>query len=313
MPHKPFSGVITAIVTPFKNNGDLDLPAFHKLLERQKKSGIQGVVVLGTTGENPTLTENESESLILNALEHKTEKFHIYVGSGTNDTKQTVQKSVKYSKLENGTHKLDGIMVVTPYYNKPSAQHLVYHYREVFQSIKETPVCIYNVPGRTGINMSAQTLAKIAQENENVVSIKEAAGNLNALTEMRNELDSIGKQEVRILSGDDPTFAPSLFCGASGLISVTTNLIPEALLQIFNAVKKGNVEEAKKIHLNTYCINSGIFIVPNPVGIKFLLSHFNLCGDFVRPPLYVAESQEKEKLKAILLQLEKNKVTIPCL
>jgi len=312
MSHKPFTGVITALVTPFKKNGDLDLIAFNQLLELQKKSGVHGVVVHGTTGESPTLTSEEAQILILTALEHKTENFHIYAGLGSNNTKETIHKSILYAKLSQGQNKLDGIMIVTPYYNKPSAQHLIYHYHEVFHSILDTPVCVYNVPSRTGINMSAKTFAKIAMENNNVVAIKEAAGNVNAIIEMRIELRNIQKQDVNILTGDDATYAPALLCGASGVISVTSNLIPKTMLAILNAAKKENFVEAQALHLNTYCINSGIFAVPNPVGIKWMLSHLGLCDGFLRPPLYAAEQQEEEQLKAILTQLELNKVTTIC-
>lgn len=312
MSHKPFSGVITAIVTPFQKNGNLDLTAFNKLLEIQKKSGIHGVVVLGTTGENPTLSEEESQQLVLNALEHRTDNFHIYVGSGTNDTKQTIQKSITYSNLKSGSNKPDGIMVVTPYYNKPNAQHLIYHYNEVFASIPNIPVCIYNVPSRTGINLSASTLVKIALANKNLVAIKEAAGNINTITEMRIELNRAEKHSIQILSGDDPTYTPALLCGANGVISVTTNLIPTAMLDIFNLVQKGSFQQAQKIHLDTYCINLGIFTVPNPVGIKWMLSHLGFCEGFLRPPLYAAEKEEEIHLKAILAQLEQNKVKIIC-
>ncbi|MES2614658.1 MAG: 4-hydroxy-tetrahydrodipicolinate synthase [Bdellovibrionota bacterium] len=305
MSHKPFSGVITALVTPFKKNLDLDLNAFSRLLENQKKSGIHGVVVLGTTGENPTLTEEESQKLVLTALEHRTENFHIYVGSGTNDTKHTIQKSLIYSKLQVGQNKPDGIMVVTPYYNKPNAQHLVYHYGEIFRAIKETPVCVYNVPGRTGININAQTLVKIAQENENLVAIKEAAGNVNAIVEMRLALNAAGKQHINILSGDDGTYAPSLLCGANGVISVTTNLIPKPMLDILYAVQNGNFAQAQALHLETFCINSGIFFLPNPVGIKWMLGHLGICEGFLRPPLYTPEEHEIQQLKFILSQLEK--------
>ena len=144
------------------------------------------------------------------------------------------------------------------------------------------------------------------------MAIKEAAGNLNALTEMRLELNRAEKKHIHILSGDDATYAPALLCGASGVISVTTNLIPESMLAILNAVKNGNFAEAQTLHLNTYCINSGIFAVPNPVGIKWMLSHLGLCEGFLRPPLYVAEQQEELQLKSILTQLEKNKVTTLC-
>ena len=305
MSHNPFSGAITALITPFLSNGDIDYKSLHNLLSRQKKAGIHGVVILGTTAENPTLTEEESEKLVLSALEHRSSDFHIYVGTGTNDTKQTILKSQFYAKLKSGQNSVDGIMVVTPYYNKPSQQHLIYHYKDVFHSIPNIPTCIYNVPGRTGINMSAQTLAQIVSQNTNCVAIKEAAGSLNAITEMRLALNQIKKNHINILSGDDGTYAPALLCGANGVISVTTNIIPEAMLGIYNAFKKGNLEEIQTLHLNTYCINAGIFVVPNPVGIKYLMSKFNLCENILRPPLYASDENEQIKLNSILNDLEK--------
>jgi 4-hydroxy-tetrahydrodipicolinate synthase len=312
MSHQPFSGVITAIITPFKTDGEVDFPTFHNLLKLQKKAGIHGVVVLGTTGENPTLTELESEKLVLAALEHRSEDFHIYVGSGTNDTKQTITKSIKYSNLKFEKNKPDGIMVVTPYYNKPNNRHLIRHFKEVFQEIPNTPTCVYNVPSRTGINLSPQTFAQIAFENSNVVAIKEAAGNVNAITEMRIELNKINKKDISILSGDDATYTPALLSGANGVISVTTNLIPTAMIDIFHAIKNGDFQKAQKLHLDTYCINSGIFVVPNPVGIKWMLSYFKFCENYLRPPLYSPDLNEIQQLTSILEQLEKNKVTTIC-
>ena len=311
MSHKPFSGVITAIATPFDKRGEIDFKAFDSLLSLQKKSGIHGVVVLGTTGESAALSDMESENLVHAALEHQNNEFHIYVGTGTNYTKSTIEKSVKYSKLKTLSGKSpDGVMVVTPYYNKPSQSCLIKHYSEVARAVKDTPFCIYNVPSRTGINMLPQTLVSIAIENENVVAIKEAAGNINAVAEMRIALNSANKQNVKILSGDDATYMPALLCGAEGVISVTSHIIPKALLQILEAFKKGEVQEMQKIHLDTYCINSGVFSVPNPIGVKWMLSHLGICGTTLRAPLYPAEGKEEELLKGILVQLKQNNIQV---
>lgn len=307
----PFSGVITAIITPFALNGEIDFKAFDSLLTSQKKSGINGVVVLGTTGENATLSDSESESLVLKALEHQNDDFHIYVGTGTNNTKTSIEKSVKYANLKSSSgNSQNGVMVVTPYYNKPSQNCLIKHYSEVAKAVNGTPFCIYNVPSRTGINLLPSTFAKIVQENENIVAIKEAAGNVNAIVEMRNALNQINKLNVRILSGDDATYAPALLCGAEGVISVTSHIIPKALLQILEAFKNGEFKELQKIHLATYCINNGIFAVPNPIGVKWMLSHLGICGTTLRAPLYPAEGNEEDLLKGILAQLKQNNIQV---
>ncbi|WP_338635391.1 4-hydroxy-tetrahydrodipicolinate synthase [Spirobacillus cienkowskii] len=311
MSHKPFTGVMTAIVTPFDKYGEVDFQSFDKLIAYQKAAGIHGIVVLGTTGENAALTEQESESLVLAALNHQDDHFHVYVGTGTNYTKTTIDKSIKYSQIKNtNNNSPNGVMVVTPYYNKPSQHCLIKHYGEVALALKNTPICIYNVPSRTGVNILPGTLATIASENENIVAIKEAAGNVNAIVEMKNALKESNKNNVRILSGDDATYAPALLCGAEGVISVTSHIIPNALLQILQNFYKNNLKEMQKIHLATYCINSGIFSVPNPIGVKWMLSHLGLCGPNLRAPLYPAISQEETILKSILEQLKQNQVQI---
>lgn len=257
------------------------------------------------------MSEDESEKVVLAALAHQSEDFHIYVGTGTNNTRSTIEKTVKYARLKSSAGKsVDGVMVVTPYYNKPNARCLIQHYNEVASAVKDKPFCIYNVPGRTGINILAQTLVSIAKENENIVAIKEAAGSVNAVAEMRVALNQAGKQGVRILSGDDATYAPSLLCGAEGLISVTSHIIPKALIQILEAFKKGNIEEMQRLHLATYRINSGIFAVPNPIGVKWMLSELGICGTTLRAPLYAADKKEEELLKGILLQLKQNNIHV---
>ncbi|WP_161597694.1 4-hydroxy-tetrahydrodipicolinate synthase [Fluviispira multicolorata] len=311
MSHLPFSGVITALITPFNNEGNLDLPAFNDFLKYQKKSGVHGVVILGTTGENVALSEEESEQLVLSALDHQTDHFHIYVGTGTNSTQTTIIKSMKYAQMKSSTGQLaKGVMVVTPYYNRPSQNGLIKHYEEVAKSISDTPICIYNVPSRTGVNLLPQTLVQISLENKNIVAIKEAAGNVNAVAEMRIALNHVGKQNFKILSGDDATYVPALMCGAEGVISVTSNVIPKAMLDILDNFKKGDLSSVQKLHLAAFCINNGLFSVPNPIGVKWILSHLRICGTNLRAPLYPASDKEAEMLKGILFQLEKNNIKI---
>lgn len=301
MKHNPFSGVMTAVITPFLPDKKIDFESFHRILESQKKAGIHGVVILGSTGENATLTEQEAQSLVQEALEHRTDDFHIYVGTGTNNTQTTIEKSIYFSQLKSKSgKKADGVMVVTPYYNKPSQRHLILHYKEVCSAIPDTPVCLYNVPGRTGVNLQPSTLAQIALENPNLVAIKEAAGNLNAITEMRLELNQMGKQHVLILSGDDATFCPAMLCGADGVISVTTHLMPHVMLDMWSAVRQGHFEHARDLHLKSYSLNNGIFSVPNPVGVKCLLSERNMCENVLRAPLYPATGDEVIHLKKLL-------------
>ncbi len=312
MPHSPFCGVFTALVTPFQSSGEIDFPAFNRLLELQKAAGIQGVVILGTTGESPTLTDEECEQLVIATLAYRTPSFHVYVGAGTNNTKKTIEKSIKYSCLSNGTSTLDGIMLVSPYYNKPQSQHLINHFTAVCTAISSVPVCLYNHPGRTGVNLTPDVVGQIVTLNKNVVAIKEVSEDVGVTTNLRLELNRIGKSSVSILLGSDSVYAPALLVGANGVISVTSNLIPQTLLNIFYAAQTGNWKEVQALHLNSYCINSGIFAMNNPVGIKAALAHVGLCESYVRPPLYAAQGEELQIIKQILLQLEKNKVTTLC-
>jgi 4-hydroxy-tetrahydrodipicolinate synthase len=309
--HKLFSGVLTALITPFSKNGDIDFIAFERILEFQKTSGVQGVVVLGTTGESPVLNAKESEDLVCAALNYQSENFFVYVGTGTNDTQTTIEKSLKYSRLKTNYGKTpNGLMLVTPYYNKPNQRCLIKHFSEVARAVHATPVCLYNVPSRTGICLLPQTLLTLVQENANIISIKEAAGDLNAVAQMRLLLNEQQYEHITILSGDDATYAPALLAGAQGVISVTSHLIPKVLQDILQAFYFGNTLEIQRLHLATHCLNHGLFHVPNPIGIKWLLSHFSVCHSTLRAPLYEPDLFEQQLLQNILEQLRKSHIQI---
>jgi len=307
---RSFYGVISALSTPFKLSGDLDLESFHHQIKLQKQAGINGIVVLGSTGEAATLSSEEAKELIYAALEHQNENFQIYVGSGTNSTKTTIEKSIEFSSIESHGKSIDGLLIVTPFYNKPQQEHLISHYHEVCSQISETPVCLYNVPGRTGVNMSANTLCAIASQNKNVVAIKEAAGQITAIADMRSLLNKQNLNEFLILSGDDATFAPALLSGANGIISVTSNLIPKAMCDILKYSEANEWNQVKDLHLKTYQLQNGISCVTNPVGIKYLLSQVSLCQNILRAPLYAANEHEGKELSSLLSDLRLKEIKL---
>lgn len=292
-PREPFSGILTALVTPFCPDLSVDFKALNRLLARQKAAGIHGVVVLGTTGESPTLNEEESDAIVRTALNYQDDHFAVYVGTGTFDTAKTVAKSQKYAAFTGDNHqKPGGVMVVTPYYNKPMQSHLVAHYEAVCQAIPTTPVCVYNVPGRTGVNLTSETCVEIVHKNPNVVAFKEASGNLSAIGHLRWLLSHSGAAHIRILSGDDPLFAPGLIAGADGLISVSAHVVPHKILALWQAYQTADLVQLRQIHLSLEALHHLLFQVPNPTGIKACLSLLGWCQPYLRPPLYALTQED---------------------
>lgn len=306
-----FSGVLTAIATPFHSDGSIDEAGFTRLLQLQKNAGINGVVVSGTTGESPTLSELERETLVKLALRERTDSFKIYVGTGTNDTRSSIEASIKYTNFREGNAFVDGVMAVVPYYNKPPQAGLFAHFKAIADAIPSGKLCVYNVPGRTGAALAPSTFLKLAQSCSNIVAIKEAAGDVRIVTELASGLKALKLgRTVEILSGDDPTYAPALLCGATGVISVTTHLIPEAMLAILEAKKKNDLVKLSELQLATYPINSQLFCAPNPVALKWALSHLNICGPTLRQPLSPLEVREVEVVRLALEQCEKSGIKI---
>lgn len=288
MGHPAFSGVMTAIATPFTTSGSIDQAAFKKLLQLQKQAGIHGVVVAGTTGESPTLSEEERDLLVTLALEESTDSFHVYVGTGTNDTRTTVAASRKYASFKSPNGKTpQGVMVVTPYYNKPTQRGLVEHFTAVSEGLpRGAALCVYNVPGRTACTLAVASFLTLVGKCSNIVAIKEAAGDVRVITELKNGLTALNVgRRVEILSGDDPTFAPALLCGASGVISVSSHIIPGAMLDMLKAAQTGALERLQAIHLAAYPVNTELFCAPNPVPLKWALAHLAVCQGTLRGPL----------------------------
>lgn len=286
-------GVFTALVSPFGADGSLDLAAYRKILKDQADAGIAGVIPCGTTGESPTLTLSEKQTLIETAVETlKGSGVKVLAGTGGNSTSETVEFSRWASQ-----HGVDGILVVTPYYNKPSQAGLIEHFRAVAEAVT-CELMVYNVPGRTGVSLTAETVCALS-EHPRVRSIKEATGNVSFTSEI---LDCLGRhgRKIDILSGDDATYLPLLSVGAVGVVSVASNLFPRAMVKIQKAGETGDFVTARAVHQAYYPLFRDLFVESNPVPIKYAMHFAGWCGANVRKPLVDMGAKSVETLLASL-------------
>jgi 4-hydroxy-tetrahydrodipicolinate synthase len=286
-------GVWTALVTPFtlKKDGkrEVDMRAFRKLLQFQRKAGVAGVVICGTTGESPTLTLDEKKSLIETAVRDlKDSNVKVVAGTGSNDTAETVEFSCWASDL--GVH---GVLLVTPYYNKPSQAGLEQHFKAVADRVN-CEVILYNVPSRTSLPMEVKTVLKLA-DYRHITTIKEATGNVAFTNEVIHRLKE-EKHQMDVLSGDDVTFFSTAMLGAQGIISVASNLIPEEMVALHMAVKNKSYIEAARIHQKYYPLFRDLFVETNPAPIKWAMSYAGLCEADLRLPLVPLSKPNTEQL-----------------
>jgi len=290
-----FKGVYTALVTPFLPDGSLDWRNYEALLDRQLQGQVHGVVPCGTTGESPTLSSDEKKRLIEIAVKKCGSKALVIAGTGSNDTTRTIHDSRIAEDC--GAHAL---LVVTPYYNKPSQRGLEAHFTAVAEAVK-TPVILYNVPGRTNVSLTAATVAKLSK-HPRIVGIKEATGNLTLLTEMRNAVQTDGagaKKPFYFLSGDDPTFWPFLACGGDGVISVSSNVLPNCMRVMFEDWNEGRIGSGLSLHEKLGAFFNALFIEANPVPVKALMHWLGLMEATVRLPLADILPENAEKLRKV--------------
>lgn len=281
------NGIHTAIVTPFLANFQIDWDSFEKLIEAQIEARVDGVVISGTTGESPTLTPQEKLSLIKKAKTLSQGKLHVMAGTGGNNT----QQSVELSKLAEQAG-ADSLLVVTPPYNKPSLKGLKAHFQAIGDATA-LPICLYHVPGRTAQKLSADDIADLCTI-PTVTAVKEASADLALFSNVAN------KTGKAILSGDDPTFLPSLAAGGKGLVSVATNLIPKAYVKIWGDFRSGKNEEATELFLRVLAISEAMFLEPNPTPLKGILAELGLISsDTVRLPLVACENETKGRIKEL--------------
>jgi 4-hydroxy-tetrahydrodipicolinate synthase len=287
-------GVFTALISPFSADGSvLDLSAYEKILKDQADAGVAGVIACGTTGETPTLTTDEKKTLIDVAIKTlKGTGVKVLAGTGSNNTSETVDFS-KWAAQKG----VDGILVVTPYYNKPSQAGLIEHFTAVADSVN-CEVMLYNVPGRTGISLTAETVCTLSK-HPRILSIKEATGNV-AFTSEILEHASLSGQKIDVLSGDDATYLPLLSVGAVGVVSVASNLFPRAMVRIQKSFEAGNIAEARSLHQRFYPLFRDLFVESNPVPTKYAMELAGFCSRSVRKPLVPMTPKSTEILTASL-------------
>ena len=285
-------GVYTAIVTPFKESGKIDFDAFGKLLEEQVKAKVSGIVAAGTTGEGATLSHEEKEELFRFTKEH-CPTLDLVAGTGTNNTADSVKQTE--IALKAGFEK---VLIVTPYYNKPTPKGLFAHYSAV--AATGAKIVLYNVPGRTGLNIAPAAL-KMITEIKNVVAVKEATGDLGRLADY---LDEVGTERFDFLSGDDFTVVSFISMGGKGVISVLSNIYPEICVKMVDAALSGDFATASKIQLATNKINHAMFMESNPIPVKTALAMKKKCTDKFREPLANMEDANIEKLSGIIKEFE---------
>jgi 4-hydroxy-tetrahydrodipicolinate synthase len=283
-----FRGLYVALATPFLPDSSLDLPAFRRLVRHVAASGA-GLVVLGSTGEAATLQEHERDTLIGTCLEEAGAN-PVVVGTGSNATIQAARWTRRAQELG-----AQGALVVTPYYNKPTPGGLKAHYEAVAEAAPGLPLVVYNVPGRTGLNLTPAAMATL-WENPQVAALKESSGNLAQIAEIARDLP----EGRTLLSGDDNLALPAISVGAAGLVSVLGNVAPRATRELVELALQGRREEALRIHQAHLPLMDALFLESNPIPLKAALERIGLCGSQVRLPLVPAQEATRARLASLL-------------
>ncbi|SHN59182.1 4-hydroxy-tetrahydrodipicolinate synthase [Desulfovibrio litoralis] len=284
-----FSGTFTALVTPFKN-GKVDEESYRNHIEWQISEGVNGLVPCGTTGESATLSHDEHEQVIKICIEQAKKRVPVLAGAGSNNTKEAVSL-VRFAK-EVGA---DGVLLITPYYNKPTQEGLFQHYKYIASEVS-IPIIAYNVPGRTGVNLLPSTLGRMFREIPEICGVKEATGNLQQVADIIEECGD----KLCVLSGDDFTVLPTLAVGGHGVISVVSNIAPKLMSSLCVAYKNGDLKTAQKIHYQLNALNRVLFVETNPIPVKTGLHLMGRMTDEFRLPLVSLQPESLTKLKNVM-------------
>ncbi len=282
-----FKGSLPALVTPFTSNGEFDEKSFRDLVEWQIKEGSSGLVPVGTTGESPTLSHEEHNRVVEVCIEVADKRVPVIAGAGSNNTIESVELAQHAQKAG-----ADAVLVVTPYYNKPGQRGLKTHFSTIARAI-DIPLFIYNIPGRSIIDMSVQTMKELYDEHDNIVGVKDATANLSRTSEQRSQ---IGEDFIQ-LSGEDITALGFNAHGGQGCISVTANVAPRLCAEFQNACLEGNYQRALEIQDKLAPLHKALFIEPNPGGAKFALSVLGRCENVQRSPLVPIEKETEAVVK----------------
>jgi 4-hydroxy-tetrahydrodipicolinate synthase len=284
-----FEGVMTAIATPFTGDGDLDLPAVDAIVNRQIEAGVDGIVVAGTTGEGSSLSDEERRALFERVVERAAGKALVVGGAGTNSLSSTL----RYLEMAREC-RMDGALVVTPYYNKPTPEGLVAYYKECMRRV-DIPLVLYNVPSRTACDLVPSVVARLA-DDPHAVAIKEATGDMGRVVELHRDLGD----RISILSGDDPTFLALLACGGRGIVATTANVDPAGMLRVHRAWTEGRPEEARDAQVRMMHLYRAMFVESNPGPVKHALARMGLIKPIIRPPLVMPGRESAQVIDAAL-------------
>ncbi len=283
-----FTGVITAIVTPFRGDA-VDEEALRKLCDEQIAAGIDGIVPVGTTGESPTLTFDEHIRVIKVVVDAVKKRVPVIAGTGSNSTREAIELSQAAQKVG-----ADGLLLVTPYYNKPGQDHLYRHFKAVVEAVP-LPTIVYNVPGRTGCDLLPDTIARLC-DLPAVVGVKEATGSSLRASQI---IAKVGDR-LAVLSGDDATAFSLYAVGARGCISVVSNVAPRDMSAMWDAAAAGDWKKARELHYKLLPLGEDLFIEANPVPVKAALAMMGRIADELRPPLYPLSAANRERVRAAL-------------
>jgi 4-hydroxy-tetrahydrodipicolinate synthase len=289
-----FKGTITAIVTPFKDDGSLDLEALRNLVQFQLDNKVDGIVPCGTTGESPTLEGEEDVTVAKTVIDAVDGKAKVIAGAGSNNTKHAVELTKAMSNIG-----ADGILQVNPYYNKPTQEGLYRHFSEVARAT-DKPIVLYNIKGRTAVNLETKTLARLQKEYSNIVAVKEASGDINQMQEV---IDAMPK-EFDVLSGDDNMTFELMKRGGKGVISVASNVIPGQVKQLTDYALAGDFESAENLNNKLLPFFEGMFIETNPIPVKTSLALMGKLNEVFRLPMCSMNPENKEKLRILLKNMK---------
>lgn len=283
-----FKGSIVALITPFKS-GVVDEEKLRQLVEFQIENGTDGIVPCGTTGESSTLDYEEHDRVIEIVVQQTNKRVPVIAGTGSNSTREAIEMTEHARKLG-----ADGCLLVAPYYNKPSQEGLYRHFKAIADAVA-IPQVLYNVPGRTSVNLLPQTVARLA-DHPHIVAIKEATGSLQQVSEV---LELCG-DKLNVLSGDDFITFPVMACGGTGVISVVANIMPREVAALVDAFFGGDMEEARRLHLHLLKISNAMFIETNPVPVKTAAALMGMCDNELRLPLAPLAEANHASLRTVM-------------
>ena len=285
-----FKGSIVALITPFRKNGSIDHGLVRELVEWHIASGTSAIVPCATTGESPTLSHDEHDEVIATVVKAVNKRIPVLAGCGSNCTEESL-RLIKHAESVGA----DGALVITPYYNKPTQEGMLAHFENLANATK-LPIVIYNVPGRTGVNIKPETVAKLAKI-ENIVGIKEASGNVDQASEIMRLTD------LDVLSGEDSLNFPLMAIGAVGVISVVANVVPDLVAKLADAAMKGDMEEGRRLHKLLFPLSKALFAETNPCPAKAAMAMLGKCENVLRLPLVPVRKETEELVRKALADL----------